>query len=258
MMLDKKVAVVTGGSGGIGGEICREFLKEGARVALCDLDPALAQQAAGATGAEPERIRGWGFDVGDLQDVERAADEIAAYFGEIDIWVNSAGVSFVRSFLECDPGLWEKTIRVNLTGTFNGCRAAIRHMLPSGRGVVLNMSSQSGKQGNSHYAAYCASKFGVIGLTQSLAMEFAERNIRVNALCPGVVFTGLWEEMLPDYAAKQGLRKEEVRAYLERKIPMRRLCTENDVARAAVFLAGDDASYITGQSINLSGGLVMH
>ena len=258
MMLDKKAAAVTGGCGGIGGAICREFLKEGARVALCDLDLARARQAACGMDADPERIRAWGFDVGDLPSVERAADEIAATFGGIDIWVNSAGVSFVRPFLECDPGLWEQTLRVNLTGAFNGCRAAIRHMLPRGHGVVLNLSSQSGKQGNSHYAAYCASKFGVIGLTQSLAMEFADRNIRVNALCPGVVFTGLWEEMLPDYAAKKGLRQEEVRAYLEQKIPMRRLCAENDVARAAVFLASDEASYMTGQSINLSGGTVMH
>jgi NAD(P)-dependent dehydrogenase (short-subunit alcohol dehydrogenase family) len=255
--LDGKAAVVTGGAGGIGRAICREFLKEGARVALCDLDLALARQAADAMGAKPDCIRAWAFDVGDSPAVERAADEIFAFFGGIDVWVNNAGISFVRPFLECDPGLWEKTLRVNLTGAFNGCRAAIRHMLPRGRGVVLNMSSQSGKQGNAQYAAYCASKFGVIGLTQSLAMEFAERNIRVNALCPGIVFTGLWDNMLPDYAAKRGLRKEDVRAYLEQKIPMHRLCSENDVARLAVFLASDDAAYMTGQSINLSGGSVM-
>ena len=130
-------------------------------------------------------------------------------------------------------------------------------MLPHRKGVILNMSSQSGKVGNSHYAAYCASKFGVIGLTQSLALEFAQSGIRVNALCPGVVFTPLWDKMLPDYAAKRNMKPEEVRPYLESKIPLGRLCTPEDVAQTAVFLASDDSSYLTGQALNLSGGSVM-
>lgn len=123
--------------------------------------------------------------------------------------------------------------------------------------VILNMSSQSGKQGNSQYAAYCASKFGVIGLTQSLALEYAASGIRVNALCPGVVFTPLWEEMQTDYARKRGLKPEEVKRYLESKIPLGRLCDQRDVADLAVFLASDESAYMTGQAINVSGGTVM-
>lgn len=115
-----------------------------------------------------------------------------------------------------------------------------------------------GKIGNSHYQAYCASKFGIIGLTQSLAVEFASERIRVNALCPGVVFTGLWDGQMKEYAMKRKLRPEEVKPYLESRIPMKRLCDPQDVARTAVFLASDDAAYITGQAINISGGSVMN
>jgi NAD(P)-dependent dehydrogenase (short-subunit alcohol dehydrogenase family) len=131
-------------------------------------------------------------------------------------------------------------------------------MVTRKRGVVMNMSSQSGKVGNSHYAAYCASKFGIIGLTQSLAVEFAGAGIRVNALCPGVVFTPLWETMIEDYAAKRNMTPEEVWPYFEGKIPLRRLCTAEDVAGTALFLASDAAAYITGQAINISGGAVMN
>ena len=120
------------------------------------------------------------------------------------------------------------------------------------------MSSQSGKAGNSNYEAYCASKFGIIGLTQSLSMEFARNGIRINALCPGVVFTPLWDEQLGDYAKKRDMKPEEVRPYLENKIPIERSCTPEDIASMAIFIASDEASYITGQSINLSGGVIMH
>jgi NAD(P)-dependent dehydrogenase (short-subunit alcohol dehydrogenase family) len=153
--------------------------------------------------------------------------------------------------------LWDDTLRINLTGTFIGCREAIGRMRPRKRGVILNMSSQSGKKGSSHYAAYCASKFGIIGLTQSLAVEFASSGIRVNALCPGVVMTPLWRAMKEDYASKRGIKTEEVIPYLEKRIPMGRLCTPGDVAGVAVFLASDESAYITGEAINISGGQVM-
>jgi sorbitol-6-phosphate 2-dehydrogenase len=154
--------------------------------------------------------------------------------------------------------LWEQTLRINLKGAFIGCQAAIRRMLPRRQGVVLNMSSQSGKVGNSQYTAYCASKFGIIGLTQSLAVEFAGAGIRVNALCPGIVMTPLWDQMLGDYARKRKLKPEEVRPYLEKRIPLGRLCTPEDVARTAVFLASDESDYLTGEALNVSGGMVMH
>ena len=258
MRLNKKVAVITGGGSGIGAAICRMFAAEGAAVAVTDIRLPAAQEIAAEIVRAGGRAGSWAFDVSDRPAVEQAADQIEKQLGPMDIWVNNAGISPIVPFLECSEELWDQTLRINLTGAFIGCQAAIRRMLPRRQGVVLNMSSQSGKVGNSQYAAYCASKFGIIGLTQSLAVEFAGDRIRVNALCPGVVMTPLWDQMSGDYARKRNLNLEEVRPYLERKIPMGRLCTPEDVARTAVFLASDDAAYLTGQAINVSGGVVMH
>jgi NAD(P)-dependent dehydrogenase (short-subunit alcohol dehydrogenase family) len=258
--LENKVAVVTGGGGGIGAAICRAFAAEGARVAVTDLRPEAAELVAAEIRATGAQAGAWSkVDVAERATVERAADEIASRFGAIDIWVNNAGISRVVPFMECTDDLWDTILRINLKGTFIGCQVALRQMLPHQRGVILNMSSQSGKVGNSHYAAYCASKFGIIGLTQSLALEFAREGVRVNALCPGVVWTGLWDDQhVGDYGRKRGMKPEEVRPYLESKVPMGRLCTPEDVAQTAVFLASDAASYITGQAINVSGGNIMH
>jgi len=260
VILQDKVAVVTGGGGGIGAAICRKFAAEGARVAVIDLHPEVAELVVADIRAKGGRASAWPkVNVAERATVERAADEIAAQFGPVDIWVNNAGVSRVVPFMDCTDELWDTILRVNLAGAFIGCQVALRQMLPRQRGVILNMSSQSGKAGNSQYAAYCASKFGIIGLTQSLAMEFARDGIRINALCPGVVWTALWDEgHVGDYGRKRGMKPEEVRPYLESKVPMGRLCTPEDVAQTALFLASDAAAYITGQAINISGGSVMH
>ena len=258
MRLENRIAVITGGGSGIGAAICRAFAAEGARVAVTDLRLAAAEQVAAAIRAAGGQAAAWELDVADRATVQAAADDIAARFGPADVWVNNAGISRIVPFLECSDELWDLTLRVNLKGTFIGCQAALRQMLPQKRGVILNMSSQSGKVGASHYAAYCASKFGIIGLTQSLALEFAADGILVNALCPGVVFTALWDEQhVGGYGHKRGLKPEEVRPYLESKIPLGRLCTQEDVAQMAAFLASDAASYMTGQAINVSGGSVM-
>ena len=259
MRLQDRTTVVTGGGSGLGAAICRAFAAEGARVAVTDLRPEAAEQVAAEIRAAGGRAQGWGLDVADRASVERAAEQIASGWAPADIWVNNAGISRVIPFQECTDELWDRILRINLKGAFIGCQVALRQMLPLRRGVILNMSSQSGKVGNSQYAAYCASKFGILGLTQSLAMEFARDGIRVNALCPGVVFTALWDEAhIREYGRKRGMPPEAVRPYLEEKNPMGRLCLPEDVARAAVFLASDDAAYITGQAINISGGSVMH
>ena len=258
MRLEGRVALVTGGGSGIGAAICRAFAAEGAAIAVTDLRADGAEAEAGAIERAGGRAVAWQLDVADRATVEHVADEAEAALGPLSIWVNNAGISVIVPFLECSEETWDLTQRVNLTGTFFGCQAALRRMLPRGRGVILNMSSQSGKAGNSHYAAYCASKFGIIGLTQSLAVEYAQAGIRVNALCPGVVFTPLWESMVEDYARKRDLKPEEVRPYMESKIPLGRLGTVEDVAKAAVFMVSDDASYLTGQALNISGGSVMH
>lgn len=257
MRLEDRVAVITGGGSGIGAELCRAFAAEGAKVAVTDLRPEAAEHIAQEIESSGGRATAMALDVSDEKSVEVVADRVEASLGQIAIWVNNAGVSFVTPFLDCSEELWNFTVDINLKGAFLGCKAAIRRMLPYKRGVIINMSSQSGKVGNSHYAAYCASKFGIIGLTQSLAMEFAGDGIRVNAICPGVVFTPLWDQMIEDYARKRNMKPDDVQPYLESKIPLGRLCTPQDVAQTATFLASDDSSYMTGQSINVSGGTVM-
>jgi NAD(P)-dependent dehydrogenase (short-subunit alcohol dehydrogenase family) len=257
MRLKDRVALITGGGSGIGAEICRVFAGEGAPVAVTDIRREAAAEVAEQIREQGGRARAWRLDVCDTGDTDGVAGAVESELGPLAIWVNNAGVSSIVPFLDCTEEAWNETLRVNLTGAFHGCQAALRRMVRRDSGVILNMSSQSGKVGASHYAAYCTSKFGIIGLTQSLAVEFGGNGIRVNALCPGVVLTPLWESMLADYAAKRKLSKQEVIDYLEGKVPLGRLCTPQDVAQTAVFLASDEGSYITGQAINISGGAVM-
>lgn len=258
MRLTDKTAVVTGGASGIGAGLCRAFAQEGAQVAVADLRLEAAEELAAEICAAGGRAVAWAMNVAERTTVEQAAGAIAERFGPVDIWVNNAGVSYIVPFLECSDELWDRTLDVNLKGAFIGCQAALRQMLPRKQGVILNMSSVSGKIGATQYAAYCASKFGIIGLTQSLALDFAGDGIRVNAICPGVVMTALWDGQIADYTRKRNMPVSGVRSYLESKVPAGRLCTPEDVARTAVFLASDDAAFITGQAINVSGGIVMH
>ena len=258
MKLKNKVAVVTGGGSGIGAGICKRFYQEGAKVVICDISKENAKRIIEEIGGDKSSLLAIRADVSNPAQMEAVGVEVENTFSKIDIWVNCAGVSYIVPFLDCSEEMWNKTIDINLKGTFNGCQTAIKRMLKQNSGVILNMSSQSGKKGGAQYSAYCASKFGVIGLTQSLAAEFAENNIRVNALCPGIVFTPLWDSMIKDYAAKRNMKVEEVKPYFEKKIPLQRLCSLEDIEKTAVFYASDDASYMTGQSINITGGTIMH
>lgn len=160
----------------------------------------------------------------------------------------------MQPFLDCSEELWDLTIDVNLKATFLCCQVAITKMLEHGGGTILNMSSLSGKKPSSWQTIYCASKFGVQGLTQSIAKEFADKNIRVNSICPGIVHTEMWDRLKYEYAKKRDLDPEEVLPYFEKNIPMHRLVDLKDVTQAAVFLLTDCSSYLTGQSINLVGG----
>lgn len=253
-----RVAVVTGGGSGIGEGICRAFAAEGAVVAVADIDETAGERVTSEIVRVAGAAHSWKIDVTRGDDVERAADEIEQKLGPIEIWVNNAGVSKIVPFLECTEELWDLTMRVNLKGAFFGCRAAVRRMLPRKRGAIINMSSQSGKMGASHYQAYCASKFGVIGLTQSLAVEFAREGLRVNAICPGIVLTPMWEQQMAQYSRKKGIEVGGLQEYWKGNIPAGRVATVSDVALTAVFLASDESSYIFGQAINVSGGSVMY
>jgi len=255
MRLKGQTAIVTGAARGIGRAVAERLMSEGAAVAIADLDPAAARQTADALGPRALAV---GVNVADRASVEALVAAVESKLGPVDLLVNNAGVSEIVPFLELDEATWDRHLQVNLKGTFLCCQTVLKGMVERRRGKIINLSSQSGKQGASQYQAYCASKFGVIGLTQSLALEFAPYGITVNAICPGFVFTPLWNKMLPQYAAKRNLPVDKVKDYVSSRIPLGRLCTPEDVAGVAAFLASADADYLTGQAINVTGGALMH
>ena len=255
--MENLVIVITGAASGMGKAMAEEFAHRGAAVALFDVNDEAGRDAAAVICQAGGRARFWHVDVTCKREIAVAAQEAEEAFGAITSWVNSAGISRIVPFLESTEELWDLTLDVNLKGTFLCCQVAIEHMLRTGGGAIVNMSSLSGKKPSAWQTVYCASKFGVQGLTQSIAKEFADQHIRVNAICPGIVPTEMWEGLKRGYARKRDLSLDEVFPYFERAIPMHRLVSLDDVINAAVFLLTDASSYLTGQSINLNGGELM-
>jgi len=257
MELNEKVALVTGAARGIGRTIALRFAAEGAAVALTDINAKGLENVAAEARNQGATVYHQATDITGADQVTGLVDAVASTLGPVDILVNDAAICKIRPFLDTTEELWDATMAVNLKGMFLCCRAVIPGMLEKGGGRIINLSSQSGRRGSTWHAAYCASKFGVVGLTQSLAVEFGPRHITVNAICPGVVPTPAWEEMAPDHARREGINPDEWQANLVDKIPLGRLGTPEDIAELAVFLASSRAAYITGQAINVSGGSVL-
>lgn len=255
MRLTDKVCIVTGSAGGIGRAIVERLAAEGAKVAIADINIEGAEQIAAEIGPSTIAVK---VDVAERKSVEQMVSETQSRLGSVDILVNNAGISQVMPFLEVDEAMWDDHLKINLKGMFLCSQAVLKNMIKRRSGKIINLSSQSGKKGNSQYEAYCASKFGIIGLTQSLAAEFASYRININAICPGVVWTSLWDKMAPQYAAKRNIQPQEVKDYLASQIPLGRLCSPEDVAGVAAFLACSDSDYMTGQAINITGGVIMH
>jgi len=254
--LDGRITFITGAARGVGRGIAARFIKEGAKVAIADLNAEGAAKAAAELG---QNAFGVACDVTSVKSIRLALGVVTKRWGPPLVVVNSAGYSKIAPLEATTEELWDRTLEINLKGMFFVCRETVPAMKKAGWGRIINLSSQSGKKGNSSYVAYCASKFGVIGLTQALAQELAESGITVNAICPGVVFTEMWSpEQIGDYAKKRNMKPEDVKDYLVGKIPMKRAATVEDVAGVAAFLASDDATYLTGQSYNVTGGTIMH
>ncbi len=270
--LNGKVSIVTGAGGkrGLGRAIAKRLAREGSQVAVVDKIPALPQdEIEGWRGiqsvvSEIEAIGAQAFgltcDITKPEEVDRTVGEIAARFGRIDILVNNAGVHFNRSLKELSDDIWENQLRVNLYGTFYCSRSVAKKMIDFGRGGrIVNIGSFRSKAGAPGETAYCASKFGVIGLTQCLALELAPHNILVNAVCPSLTDTDINIDMFENISIREGIGMEEARKRVNEKvaseIPLGRLGTSDDVASLVAFLSSDEASFITGQSINVNGGL---
>ncbi len=255
-----KVALVTGGAQGLGAAICKRLAQEGAHVVVADLNLPGAEMTSGEIISDLDRKSlAVKVDVTDETQVAAMVDRTIDAFGKVDIVVSNAGVLIADSIEQFPAEKWRLVMNVNLFGYFLVAKHAARVMIPQKSGVIVQINSKSGKKGSYKSSAYAASKFGGIGLTQSLALELAEHNIRVNSICPGnLLDSPLWTDSLyKQYAIKWGITEEEVRQKYIDQVPMKRGCTYEDITNTLVFLASDQASYMTGQAINVTGGQEM-
>ncbi|MCG6205999.1 SDR family oxidoreductase [Rhodopseudomonas sp. HC1] len=250
-----KRAIVTGAAHGIGKAIAMRLAGEGCAVALWDVN----QSALQSTLAELKEGSGHTTQVVDVSDLDavRAASAATtqAWGAAPDVLVNNAGIGRLASILDVTPADFDRTMEVNVGGTFNCCHVLVPAMRDAGGGNIVNMASWFGKSGRPNSLAYCASKFAIIGMTQSMAIDLAAHRIRVNAVCPGTIDNTEMRKQADETAAALGLPSAAERQHL---IPLQRLGQPEDIARAVAFLISDEASYMTGQSINVTGGLWMN
>ena len=259
-MLQDRIALVTGAAQGLGEAICYRLAGAGAHVVVADLNLAGAERvAAEVTARTGRKAVPVCVDVTKEDQVEAMFASAVQEFGRLDLLVSNAGILISGALDEFPAQKWRAVIEVNLIGYFLCAKYAARIMKEQRSGVIVQVNSKSGKKGSFKNSAYAASKFGGIGLTQSLALELAEFGVRVNAVCPGnLLDSPLWLDSLYDqYAQNQGISKEQVRQKYTDQVPMGRGCTYDDVSNVIIFLASENASYMTGQAINVTGGQEM-
>ncbi len=260
VMLQDQIAIVTGGAQGLGQAICYRLAEAGCHVVVADLNEAAAAETAATIEAQMgRRALAMKVDVTQEAQVAEMIDRTVREFGRLDILVANAGILISGDIDEFPVEKWQAVINVNLVGYMICVKHAARVMKAQRSGVIIQINSKSGKKGSYKNSAYAASKFGGIGLTQSAALELAEYGVRVNAICPGnLLDSPLWVDSLyKQYARRWGITEEEVRQKYINEVPMKRGCTYDDVTNVLLFLASDQASYMTGQAINVTGGQEM-
>lgn len=244
--LNGKIALVTGGGAGIGRAIARRLAESGATVAVCDLIGESARQVVQEIELAGGRAYGYALDVADNGQVEQVVKQIESELGGVQILVNNAGITRDSLLIRMSEDDFDRVLAVNLKGAFNLTKACCRSMIRERWGRIVNISSVIGQMGNAGQSNYAAAKAGLIGFTKSVAKELAARNITVNAIAPGFIATAMTEKLDP--AVRQ--------SYIE-AIPLKRAGTPEDVASLCLFLASDEAGYITGQVIRVDGGMLM-
>ena len=246
MRLQDKVAVITGAASGIGLATAIKFAQEGAFIAICDLNQAGIDAAIKEVEAVGGKALGYIVDVTKPDQIAAMRDALLAEKGRIDVLVNNAGIVMDAQLIKMTEDQFDKVIDINLKGTYNMARALVDTMVAQGAGVILNASSVVGVYGNFGQTNYAATKFGVIGMVKTWAKELGKKGIRANAVCPGFVATPILKAM-----------PEKVLQGMEEKVPMRRLADPTEIANVYAFLASDEASYINGAAIEVTGGLTL-
>ena len=250
---DNKVAIVTGGGGGIGGATSKRFGSAGAKTAVFDINLEAAETVAGAIADDGGEAQAFACDITDRDSVDRAVADVRETLGPADVLVNNAGWDVFRPFIDTDAELWAKIISVNLVGALNMHHAVLPDMIERRTGRIVNIASDAARVGSSGEAVYAACKGGLVALSKTLAREHARHGITVNAVCPGPTDTALFE----GYKQGAGNPEKLVQAF-ERSIPLGRIGQPEDLPGAILFFAGDDAAYVTGQVLSVSGGLTMN
>jgi 2-hydroxycyclohexanecarboxyl-CoA dehydrogenase len=251
--LEGKNVIVTGGGGAIGGAICRRFAGYGAKVGVFDKNLDGANKVAAEIRKDGGKAFVSGVDITDNEAVGKAIQQFEAEMGPTDVLVNNAGWDRFVNFVDTTPDLWDQIIAINLRGPLNMSHYVLKGMVARGSGRIVNIASDAGRVGSSAEAVYSACKGGIIAFTKTVAREVARKGITLNSVCPGPTDT-------PLLAAVAGTdeRGQKIRAALVSAIPMKRVGQPEDIPGAVCFLASDDASFITGQTISVSGGLTMH
>lgn len=254
--LKGKVAVVTGASQGLGEALALRLDKEGCKVIVCDINA----EGAGKVASKLKESMAIAVDVTKYDQCEAAAKSVIDKYGKCDILVCNAAIVKSGDISLLSPDMFKLVVDVNLCGYFNTVKAFAPSMIANKSGSIIQINSKSGKKGSNKNGAYAASKFGGIGLTQSLALEFAPFNVRVNSICPGNLLNSpLWvNSLFKQYAFNQGITEEQVRQKYLNQVPLGRSCEYEDIENMMVFLASDMAGYITGQGLNVTGGQQMN
>lgn len=254
--LTGKVAIVTGGSQGIGKAIVETFIDCGAKVVIADINPEKAKDLANKFNDRALAVK---VNVVNKEDTEKMVRDTVNAFGRVDILVNNAGISTMDFAVDIREEDWDRVMDVNAKGVYLSSQAVAKEMLKQGEGgKIINMASQAGKNGYRCMGNYCASKHAVIGFTKVMAVELAKDQINVNAVCPGIVETDMKKRERVEGGVLRGLSAEDIEAEDNSQVPLGRTAKPRDIANLVTFLASELSNYMTGQAINITGGMTMH